>query len=185
MFVEDVMTRQPVTVTAEARAKEALTRMAGHGVTSLPVVDQMGRIIGVVSEADLIRESVEHDPRAQLNAVQGNREQVPPGCVGDVMTSHAVTVREHNDFADAVDLMTSTGVKSLPVVDQHQHVVGVVSRSDVVKQLARADSIIEAEVDSMMVSLGRAPGWSRSTREWSTSPALLPIGIAPWLGPRH
>ena len=74
--------------------------------------------------------------------------------VEEVFTPMPVTVRAHDDLSRAIELMTTTSVKSLPVVDERDRVVGMVSRSDVVKLLARADSVIEGEVDELMRSLG-------------------------------
>jgi CBS-domain-containing membrane protein len=153
MFVQDVMTANPVTVEMGTSVKEALVLLARHGVTSLPVVSSGRRIRGVVSEADLIRESVARDPRVQETSLEGCAP-TPPRMVDEVFTPHAVVVRPDDDLATAVELMTSTSVKSLPVVDRKDRVVGIVSRSDVVRLLARADSTIEGEVDELLRSLG-------------------------------
>ena len=80
------------------------------------------------------------------------------------MTPHAVTVHETTDVADAVDVMTSTGVKSLPVVDDDDRVVGVVSRSDLVKVSARGDQDLEREVDNLLITLGH-PDWAVEARD--------------------
>src|SRR5204863_76015 len=79
---------------------------------------------------------------------------LPPQSVGEVMNRHAVTVRPDSDLADAVDLLTSIGVKSLPVIDDHGTVVGVISRRDVVRILAKPDSQIEAETDDLFRRIG-------------------------------
>ncbi|MCD4524978.1 HPP family protein [Nocardioides sp. cx-173] len=153
MLVQDVMTPEPVTVRIDSTVKGALILLADHGVTSLPVVDAAGRIRGVVSEADLIREAVARDPRLRETPLPRDRTDAPDS-VADVYTPHAVSVRGRDDLADAVELMTSTSVKSLPVVDADDRVVGIVSRSDVVRLLARADSAIGAEVADLLRSLG-------------------------------
>lgn len=153
MLVKDVMTAAPVTTRAEASIHEALMLLSHNGVTSLPVIDRTGRLVGVVSEADLIRDSVPLDPRARITPVDSPGIS-PPQHVDEVMTTHAVTVHVDADLASAVELMTSTSVKALPVVDSRDRVVGVVSRSDVVRILARADMTIEHEVDALLVSLG-------------------------------
>lgn len=155
MFVQDVMTPDPVTVRTDSSVKEALTLLARYDVTSLPVVDADGRIRGVVSEADLIRESVARDTRVQ-EMIRKDPEVTRPRTVQEVFTPHAVTVRVRDDLAEAVDVMTSTMVKSLPVVDNDDRVVGIVSRSDVVRLLARADDVIQAELDEMLRSLGHS-----------------------------
>lgn len=159
MLVADVMTHDVVTVGLGSTVKEALGLLARYGVTALPVVEPGGRLVGVVSEADLIRESVPADPRAHLRPV--GSEPAPPRHVDEVYTPHPITVRPHDDLAAAVELMTSTSVKSLPVIDELGEVVGVVARSDVVRMLARADAAIEAELDETYRSLGR--------RDWLVS----------------
>lgn len=153
MLVKDVMTAAPVTTRAEASIKEALMLLSHNSVSSLPVIDRTGRILGVVSEADLIRDSVPMDPRARVTPID-SPDISSPQHVADVMTTHAVTVHVNTDLASAVELMTSTSVKALPVVDSRGRVVGVVSRSDVVQMLARADTTIESAVDALLVSLG-------------------------------
>ena len=158
MFVQDVMTADPVTVRTGTAVKEALVLLARHGVTSMPVVSAGRRIRGVVSEADLIRESVARDPRVQEAPLDEGDDPMLPRTVDEVFTPHAVVVHPDDDLATAVELMTSTSVKSLPVVDRNHRVVGIVSRSDVVRLLARADSTIEAEVDELLRSLGY-PDW--------------------------
>lgn len=153
MFVHEVMTRRPQTVRASTHVSEALRLLDSRGVTSMPVVDARHRVIGVVSEADLVREAVLPDPRAGLLPDTESRPE-PPTVVEEVMSRHALTVRGETDVAEAVELMTSTAVKSLPVVDDHGRVVGVVSRRDVVHALARSDDVIEAQVDELFDMLG-------------------------------
>jgi CBS-domain-containing membrane protein len=157
MLVKDVMTTEPVTVTTRTPVKTALTLLARHRVTSLPVLDRDQRICGVVSEADLIRDLVARDPRAHELVLGDDRADLPQ-TVGDVMTPHAITVQAETDLALAVELVTSTSVKSLPVIDHHDRVVGMLSRSDVVRVLARADDAIAGEVDALLTSVG-LDGW--------------------------
>ena len=71
------------------------------------------------------------------------------------MNLHPMTVNEDTDLAEAADLMTTTGVKSLPVLNHRRHVVGVVSRRDVIHLLARPDTEIEAELDDLYRRLDR------------------------------
>lgn len=157
MLVREAMSTTPTTVTPDTRIKAALTLLAEHRLTALPVVDEHGQLHGMVSEADLIRESLPRDPRLHEIPDAGERLALPQ-IVHEVYTPHAISVRPDDDLADAVELMTSTSIKSLPVVDERSRVVGVVSRSDVVRILARADSAIETEVLAMMKDLGHG-GW--------------------------
>jgi CBS domain-containing protein len=152
MLVREVMTPDPLTVRTGASLKTALRLLDENDISSLPVVDEDGRICGVVSEADLIRDLVGPDQRLHELPVT---EPVPPqGYVDDVMTTHAITVRPESDLTDAVELVTSTGIKCLPVVDGDDHVIGVISRRDVVRILARADETLEQEADALLVAAG-------------------------------
>jgi len=152
MLVHEVMTHNPTTVTEDTTVKAAITLLARHRFTALPVVDDAGRPCGVVSEADLIRELVPRDARAHLIPDDSWRDR--PGVVGEVMTPHAVTVRPDTDLAAAVDLVVSTSIKSVPVVGDDGRLAGMFSRSDVVHLLARADDDVAHEVDEMLVSVG-------------------------------
>jgi CBS domain-containing protein len=157
MLVRDVMTSPAVTVHARASVKEGLRLLDQHRVTALPVVGDHGELVGIVSEADLLRDLVHRDDRAHLiphdedAAVSTSAER--PRTVGDVMTLLSLTIPVDGDVADAIDLMTSTAAKSLPVVEAGR-VVGVVSRSDIVHVLARSDEHIHAEVDELLRSAG-------------------------------
>jgi CBS-domain-containing membrane protein len=155
MFVEDVMTAHPVTVRTTTSVKDALGLLDRYAVTSLPVVDGSGRARGVVSEADLIRDRVLRDPRAR-ETIGEEPGLAPPPTVAEVYTPHAITVRRHVDLADAVEVLTSTAIKSVPVVNRTGVVVGVLSRSDVVHVLARGDSVIETGIGEQLGSLGYA-----------------------------
>jgi CBS domain-containing protein len=131
MLVHELMTTDVITVRVDTQVKQALSLLDRHNITSTPVIDPQDRVVGVVSEADLLRASVLHDPRAHLTPVV----EAPRGVaryVGDVMTRQAVVIEPDADVAEAVDLMTSTAMKRPPVVDDRQRLVGMISRHDVV-----------------------------------------------------
>ena len=153
MLVRELMTPDPVTVVAATPVKTALGLLAEHHITSLPVLGVHGRLRGVVGEADLILDRVRPDRRAHEVPVAEDPED-HPRVVGEVMNAHPITVRSDDDVADAVELMTATTVKSVPVVDRDGGVVGVLSRSDVVRVLARSDDDLAGEVDALLMSVG-------------------------------
>ena len=155
MLVRDVMSRPAVTVRAGASLKEATTLLDARSLTTLPVVDSEGRVLGIVSEADLISGMVPRDSRLHLVPVAEEAHTLPPATVGEVMNLHPMTVEEDTDLAEATDLMTTTGVKSLPVLDRRGRISGVVSRRDVIHLLARPDTEIEAELDDLFRRLDR------------------------------
>lgn len=153
MLVRDVMSTDVVTVSRTATVKAALVLLARHHITSMPVLDRDGRICGVVSEADLVRDLVPVDPRAHELPVDDEwRDR--PRTVGEVMTTHVLSVQRDTDVAAVVELVTDTAVKSVPVLDDEQRVVGVLSRSDLVRVLARADVDLEREVDALLTAVG-------------------------------
>jgi CBS-domain-containing membrane protein len=153
MLVREVMTRDIVTVMPETPVKSALILLEKRRITSVPVLTGSGRLVGVVSEADLIRDLVTADPRAHELPLEDDRHDRPT-FVSDVMTPHAVTVHPDTELVVAVELITSTSVKSLPVVDERGAVVGIVSRSDVVRVLARSDEELGSRVDALLDSSG-------------------------------
>ena len=151
MLVKDVMTSPAITVPAGTTVKEGLRLLDEHRVTSLPVTDGQGHVLGIVSEADLLRDAVRRDARTHIILEESVDEH--PSRVEDVMSILTMTVTGDTDLSDAVELMTSTAVKSLPVVDRGR-VVGVISRSDVVHLLARSDEHIRGEIDELLRSAG-------------------------------
>lgn len=153
MMVREVMTREAVTVTRETSVKEALALLERHHITAAPVVDRSGIIEGVVSEADLIRDLVQPDQRThEWPAPSPLRDR--PRVVEEVMTTHPVTVGPDTDLAAAVELITTLSIKSLPVVDHDHRVLGMLSRSDIVRVLAQSDDELERRVDAVLVEVG-------------------------------
>jgi CBS domain-containing protein len=137
VFVSDVMTAPVVTVTADTSIKAAARLLRDRDVAAVPVVDESGALVGIVSEIDLLRGSLAPDPVAHLLPVPTGTA-APPSSVADVMTRDVEVLVPHSDLYDAARTMRSSGIRSLPVVDGGQ-VVGVVSRSDLLRVLARED----------------------------------------------
>lgn len=154
MLVREAMTPQPVTVRPDSSVKAALALLDRHSVTMLPVTSAQGVLVGILSEADVIRDRVGPDARATMLPPDEARTDFVLDNVSEVMNHRSVTVREDTDLADAAELMTSTSVKSLPVVDDHFRVVGVLSRRDIVHLLARSDADVEREIDDLYRRLG-------------------------------
>jgi CBS domain-containing protein len=148
MFVRDVMTSPARVVRAHVTVKDALRLLDELSVTALPVVDALDRIVGVVSEADLIRDAVNSDVRSQMTPVDASSHR-HPAVVADVMTRSVVSIRRDDDLHRAVELMTSAKLKSLPVTNGTQ-VVGIISRRDVVHMLSRNDDVVQTEVAELL-----------------------------------
>ncbi|WP_370409933.1 CBS domain-containing protein [Streptomyces fradiae] len=147
--VADVMTRKVVAVQSDADFKEIVTAMERWKITAVPVLAGEGRVVGIVSEADLLLKEefrdhrlglVEQLHRLEATAKAGSRR------AEDLMTSPAVTVDPGASLPRAARLMAAHHVKRLPVVDEHGALLGIVSRSDLLKVFLRPDQDLVAEV---------------------------------------
>src|SRR5215831_14335665 len=144
MRAKDAMTSPAVTVTPETRCKDAAALLVRHRISALPVVDASGSLVGLVSEADLLPLETTPDPRSQERPLPPRAEPLPRR-VDEVMTSDVYTVDEDTDLGVVAQRMLEANVKRFPVMRGEQ-VVGVVSRHDLVKVIARTDEDVEAEV---------------------------------------
>jgi CBS domain-containing protein len=151
MLVREIMTSPAYSVHEGTNLEEVLKLMATAKVTCIPVVDDAERVIGVISEADLLKAALEPDPRA--HARLSRQPGLAPSTVAQVMTAHPYTVREDSDVADLAHTFVSTSFKSVPVV-RGEILLGVVSRSDVIRALARTDQQIAAEITSTLAQAG-------------------------------
>jgi CBS domain-containing protein len=151
MKVRDIMTTDPVKVTADTRLREAARLMVRHRVSGLPVVDEGGKLIGILSEGDFIRREAGRDrPHgvSLLDAVFGEGELQPVGAetVAEIMTRSVVTITPEATVGEAARVMGRRSVKRLPVVDLEGELIGIVSRADVVGAFTKPDDVIEDEV---------------------------------------
>jgi CBS-domain-containing membrane protein len=150
--VKDVMTEQIVAVRRDASFKEMAASLREHRVSAFPVVDDDGKVIGVVSEADLLPKEVLADSRRGIpGAITGllHHKQLQKAeglTAADLMTHPAVTVRPDDLVEQAARMMYTLQVKRLPVVDAGGHLAGIVSRADVLAVYDRPDEEILAEI---------------------------------------
>ena len=156
MLVREIMTSPAYRVHEGATIEAALQVMATARVSSLPVVDPDGHVVGIISEADLLKDRLEPDPRAHIRLV------APPAgpmlaTVTQVMTAQPYTVREDHDVAELARTFARTGWKCVPVV-RGDVLFGVVSRSDVIRAMARPDIEIHTEISRAFAEIG-LPAW--------------------------
>jgi CBS domain-containing protein len=156
MRVEDVMTRDVATARAEMTLKEAARGMAARGISGMPVVDEDGSVIGVISEADLLGK--ERDEPERNGGALGRfrqRGETDEGrrfaarLVGAAMTTPAITVAPYCPVTIAADRMLEAGINRLPVI-RRDTLIGIVTRADLVRAFARSDSELEADVREMV-----------------------------------
>lgn len=150
MRVADLMTTDVVTVTPETSLRDAAALLAERRISGLPVVDTEGRVVGVLSEADIVAKaggpSREHrllgwllDPDVDL------ADKIAARTVSDAMSAPPLTIDAQRPVYEAAKVMASEGINRLPVVDG-ERLVGIVTRADVVRAFARSDEEIAAEI---------------------------------------
>ncbi|MDR6975982.1 CBS domain-containing protein [Streptomyces sp. 3330] len=154
-IVSDVMTQTVVAVGRDAQFKEIVRTMEQWSVSAIPVLEGEGRVIGVVSEADLLPKEEFRDSDPSLFDQRGRLSDVAKAgaaTAGDLMSTPAVTVRPGATLAQAARIMAVRHVKRLPVVDDVGILQGIVSRADLLKVFLRSDEDIEEEVRRTVVS---------------------------------
>jgi len=145
--VKDIMTKDVVTVTAGTTVMELAKIFAERHLSSLPVIDEGGALIGIVTETDL----VEQDKNLHIPTVisifdwviylesdkkfEKELKKMTGRTVGDIFSNDVVTVSPDTSIADVADLLSSRKINALPVVEGNR-LVGIVSRIDLIRSMA-------------------------------------------------
>jgi CBS domain-containing protein len=152
MRVSDVMERDVATVTAEVPLRDVANLLFERGFSGLPVVENGGRVVGVVSEADVLMKERASAPRrggllGWLLEPQTEQETTKhlARTAGEAMTSPAITVEPTVTVSKAAALMIESGINRLPVVAEGK-LVGIVTRADLVRAFVRDDAAIAQEI---------------------------------------
>lgn len=147
--VDDVMSRDPIVVKPETPLKEAIQLIAERRFSGLPVVDQEGKLVGVLSETDLMWQESGVTPPAYImvldsviyleNPARYERElhKALGQTVGEVMTTdRIITIAPDKPLREAAQLMHDRKVTRLPVLDPTGRVIGMITRGDIVRFMA-------------------------------------------------
>jgi CBS domain-containing protein len=160
--VKDVMTHLVVMLYPKDTIHDAALRLARNRISGAPVVED-GRVVGIVSESDLIHAAA---PPAKarhggtvaevLAALTSPRRGVHLNgtTVLDIISSAVIDISPEASVWRAAELMEDKGVKRLPVVDEDGYLVGIISRADLVKAMAKSDDVIRADVAEAIGILG-------------------------------
>ena len=139
--IRDLMTAPVITVHPDASLAEAARLLLEHRIAGLPVVDDSGTLVGVVTEADFLRTiGIPHHHATQTvwHSLEAMFQHKPrrgglEAKVSDVMVKDVVTATEDQTLHDAIELMKKHRIKRLIVADRERQVRGIVTRSDLVK----------------------------------------------------
>ncbi len=170
MKVQDFMTRDVVTVRPDAPIHEAARLMVNHGVSGLPVLDEGGRLVGILSEGDLI---LRQKPRTQLAWWQvffsdGERlareyQKATGLTVAEVMTRSVISLPPDASIESAAALLDEHKIRRVPVVAAGK-LAGIISRGDLIKALAGGPAggrapLSDEQLVSEMQQRMRAESW--------------------------
>lgn len=152
MRVADVMTQEVRCVAPEASLKDVAATLVEHGISGMPVCDRDGRVLGVVSETDILYKERGTRPRRRgplawlvERARRAEVVKTAARTAGEAMTRPALTIDPGRSVSEAARLMLDRGVNRLPVSKADQ-LLGIVTRADLVRAFTRTDAEIEREI---------------------------------------
>lgn len=160
MNVSEIMTTPVTAVRPETPLKEVAALFVDHGISGVPVVDEEQRVLGVVSETDIAARSSKaagagFDLAGSSKSDELEREaRLEARTAGGAMTRPAVTITSDAPVASAAASMFHRDVHRLPVVDRAGRLVGIVSRTDLVRAFARSDQALEREIRDEVLAGG-------------------------------
>jgi CBS domain-containing protein len=169
MKVRDIMTTDVITVGPEDSLKDVASILAGMGISGVPVCDVERRVVGVISEADILYKELDTRDRAGIMAAwlvagPGGKKVRKAGArsVREAMTTPAITISPTRSIAEAARVMTVRKFNRLPVV-KGDSLVGIITRADLVRAFVRSDDEIRREIvdDVIVDALGLSPSGVR------------------------
>ena len=135
---KDVMTAKVISVTATTSLKETALAMATHGISGIPVIDDRGAVVGIISEKDFLFHMGEKKTRSTMEVIAQCLSS--KGCVAismrtgfakDIMTSPVYTVFESAPIFEIASIFAEKNINRVPVLDKNSHLVGIVARADI------------------------------------------------------
>jgi len=151
--VSTFMNKHVVAVEQNESLKDLFHLLDRHGILGVPVVNDKNQVVGIVTEKDLIEHfTTLKTPRSvnllggivYLDDITDFNKHLKEHCaefVKDLMTSPVITIKESTNLQEAINTMATHKVNRLPVVDGHKKLVGILTRSDVVHQLAKLKTV--------------------------------------------
>ena len=142
LSVNDVMTRDVISIGKYENVMTAADILSGRNISGLPVVDKEKKVMGIVTQADILSMvgvSRDHTFKDLLKHALGERlpERRVGDIVADVMTSQVLTTKPKATIAEVVQIMDEKKIRRLPVVDDENRLIGIISRADILKAVLR------------------------------------------------
>jgi len=146
--VADVMSHNPILVRPQTPLKEAIQILAEKRISGLPVIDDAGKLVGIISETDLMWQETGVTPPAYIMILDSVIYLQNPGTyerdlhkalgqtVGEVMSKNPVAISPHKSLKEAAQLIQNHKVQRLPVLDNGGNVIGILTRGDIIRAMA-------------------------------------------------
>lgn len=146
--VAEIMTRNPIVVTSTTPLKEAIQILAERHISGLPVVNEQGILVGVISESDLMWQETGAEPPPYVMVLDSiiylqnphkYEQEIHKALgqtVGEVMTSHVITIKPDKSLQEAAHALQQKQVHRLPVLDDAGMLVGILTRGDIIRAMA-------------------------------------------------
>jgi CBS domain-containing protein len=158
MKIDEVMTEDVLTVTTGKTLKKTARLLADTGISGMPVVDDDGKLVGVISEADILFK--ERSPERRRGGsfawlffpdLLEQEAKLDARTAGEAMSAPPVTIGPDRPVSEAAARMLDEGINRLPVVDDDGKLIGIVTRADLVRAFTRSDGEIESEIRKELI----------------------------------
>jgi CBS domain-containing protein len=152
LLAKNIMTSNVITVTPETSIGELSKILLGNKVSGVPVIDKEGKLMGIISEADIIREDIKvpfpfyFDPLmisgyiADFEKYNEDIKDYLDIKVEQIMKRRVKTANPLTPVSEVADIMISNGVNRIPVVDEDKKVIGIITRADIIKSMIETKS---------------------------------------------
>jgi len=153
LFAINIMTSIVITIASDVSIGELSKILLENKISGVPVVDKEGKLIGIVSEADIIRENIKvrfpfyFDP-LMISGFAGDFEKYSDDIkeylstsVETIMNHHVKTVKTSTPVSEIADIMISSAINRIPVVDENKKVVGIITRADIIRSMIETKSL--------------------------------------------
>ncbi len=156
ILIKDAMEKNVIKFHADDKISDAALKLRENKISGAPIVDENGKVIGIVSEGDIMRLLEVHSPRLNLilpspldwielpirmkyemDEIAEDMNRAASVLVGEIMTKQVFTIKEDDDISDAAKFMDTHSVNRLPVVDDEGKLVGIITRGDLISAMVR------------------------------------------------
>jgi len=151
LLAKDIMTKRVISISRDASIGELSELLVGNKISGVPVIDENGKLVGIVTEADIIVKDADlHFPRyfklldgiiylESFRKFKRNLKKYIGIKVEDIMTDKVEVVKEDTSVSEIANIMMSSNINRVPVTDEKGGLVGIITRRDIVKSMIKKD----------------------------------------------